>query len=469
MTIYRFFLEMKTRAIIIVAIFAVLMQKLHAQVCANPTTTIFALNQSGGDIDPVNVNTASVGTSLTNSGDAGYPGATGNANGIGLDIQNSSFYFFQNNAAGTQKFVSFNTLTNTYTTLAASPMSNFVVKGCVTADGTGYYCIDGGNNLLFYNISANTWTKIGANLKDQHGNSLTTTFSNLASGDMAIDGVGRLWIVVSSSSNYGLYVLGAPLPNTATSPITLTELIRPTTSTPTGAVFAGIAFSSSGTIYMSTVNDLYILQNNLSLSHVGAFSTPGVGGDLTSCNFPFGILQISWADFSAFLQNNHSVMLTWSVNQQIDNIGFNIERSWDGETWENIGYQGNEPRGNTQTYSFPDNSPNSGVNYYRIKATDFNGRNSYSVIKTVNIAGNNSVNIWPIPAKGTIKIQVQSSSNGSAISNFRIITSWGQSIFSGSLNTGTNTVDVSSLSPGTYIVEVKLPNGEILNQKLLKW
>jgi hypothetical protein len=460
---------MKTKAIIFVAIFVVFMQKLHAQVCANPTNTIYALNQSGGDIDPVNVNTASVGASLTNAGDAGYPGGTGNANGIGLDFQNSTFYFFQNNAAGTQKFVSFNTLTNKYTTLAASPMSNFVVKGCLTADGTGYYCIDGGNNLLYYNIPANTWTTIGSNLKDQNGNSLTTTFSNMGSGDMAIDGVGRLWIVVSSSSNYGLFVLSAPLPNTPTSPITLTEVIPPTTSTPTGAVFAGIAFSSSGTIYMSTVNDLYVLQNNLSLTHVGAFSISGVGGDLTSCNFPFAILQISWADFSAFVQNYHSVILTWSVNQQIDNIGFTIERSSDGETWKNIGYHANEPGDNTLTYSFPDNSPNSGVNYYRIMATDIKGSSSYSVIKTVNIAGTNSVNIWPIPAKGTIKIQVEVSSNGSASSNFRIITLLGQLVSSGLLNTGSNTVDVSSLSPGTYIVEVRLPNGEWLNQKLLKW
>jgi hypothetical protein len=291
----------------------------------------------------------------------------------------------------------------------------------------------------------------------------------MGSGDMAIDGVGRLWIVVSSSSNYGLYVLGAPLPNSATSPIKLTELIPPTSPTPTGAVFAGIAFSSSGTIYMSTVNDLYVLQNNLSLTHVGAFSIPGVGGDLTSCNFPFGILQISWADFSAFVQNNHSVMLTWSVNQQIDNIGFTIERSSDGETWANIGYQANEPGGNTLTYSFRDNSPNNGVNYYRIKATDNKDARSYSVIKTVNISGNNSVNIWPIPTQGTIKIQVEGSSNASASTNFRIITLSGQLVFSGLLNAGSNTVDVSSLSPGTYIVEVKLPNGETLNQKLLKW
>src|ERR1039457_3228839 len=174
---------MKTKAIIFVAIFVVFMQKLHAQVCANPTNTIYALNQSGGDIDPVNVNTASVGASLTNAGDAGYPGGTGNANGIGLDFQNSTFYFFQNNAAGTQKFVSFNTLTNKYTTLAASPMSNFVVKGCLTADGTGYYCIDGGNNLLYYNIPAKKLTKKNYTPKKQQKTKNTHTFHNNTKGE----------------------------------------------------------------------------------------------------------------------------------------------------------------------------------------------------------------------------------------------------------------------------------------------
>lgn len=460
---------MKTIAIIFTAIFVVFMQKLDAQVCANPSNTIYALNQSGGDVDPINVNNASVGASLTNSGDAGYPGATTNANGIGLDIQNSTFYFFQNNSSGSQKFVSFNTLTNTYTTLAASPMSSFVVKGCITADGTGYYCIDGGNNLLYYNIPTNTWTNIGNNLKDQNGNSLTTTFSNLSSGDMAIDGIGRLWIIVSNSSNYGMYVLGAPLPNTPTSPITLTELIPPTTPTPTGEVFAGIAFSSTGTIYMSTVNDLYILQNNLTLTHVGAFSTPGVGGDLTSCNYPFGVLQISWSGFSATLLNNHSVLLNWTISHQVDISGYYVQRSSDGKTWENIGFQANDQGESNLNYSLNDRNPGTGINYYRISAVDVNGNYSYSVIKTVDIVAAKFVKIWPIPAKGTINIQVTTGSNAPSSSNFRIINSSGQLVSSGSLIAGTNTINISSLSPGTYIIELRLPNGENINQKLLKW
>ncbi len=83
---------------------------------------------------------------------------------------------------------------------------------------------------------------------------------------------------------------------------------------------------------------------------MGAFSVPGVGSDLTSCNYPFGVLPVYWAGFAATLQNNNSMLLTWSISQQINNIGFNIQRSKD-ETWENIGFQVNNPDESSLTYS----------------------------------------------------------------------------------------------------------------------
>ena len=166
---------------------------------------------------------------------------------------------------------------------------------------------------------------------------------------------------------------------------------------------------------MSTLNDLYLVNNNLTISHVGAFSVPGVGSDLTSCNYPFGVLPVYWAGFAATLQNNNSMLPTWSISQQINNIGFNIQRSKDGETWENIGFQVNNPDESSLTYSYTDASPKFGINYYRIQEVDLDGNFSYSIIKTVTLSGNNTVSIWPIPTKGTIKVQVPRASNGQGV------------------------------------------------------
>ncbi|MEO7120736.1 MAG: hypothetical protein ABIY62_06540, partial [Ginsengibacter sp.] len=258
-------------------------------MCSDPLNTIYGLDQNG-NIKVININTSSVGSALNNSSATNYPGSTNSSNAIGLDIQSGLFYFFQNNSSGSQIFVSYNAATKTYQTLATSPISGSVVKGCVTADGKGYYCIDASGALCYYNIASNTWTKIGNNLVDQSNNNLATIFSNLGSGDIAIDGTGNLWIVVSSATQWGLYELPAPLPTTNTSTITLHELIAPTQPTPAGSPFGGIAYNSTGQIYMSTVNDLYILSSNFTLSHIGTFSSGGVGADLTSCNYPFSVL-----------------------------------------------------------------------------------------------------------------------------------------------------------------------------------
>lgn len=453
-------------AIILLVIFCTFLKSVHAQVCSDPLNTIYGLDQNG-DIVQVNVNDASVGSAISSSGDAGYPGFTNNANAIGLNIQNGMFYYFQDNASGSQQFVSYDPATSTYTMLANSPISGSVVKGCISADGTGYYCIDGAGKLCYYNIAGNTWVQISSNLVDQTNTSLAGTFAALGNGDMSIDGLGNLWIVVASSTQWGLYKINAPLPTTPTPSVTLNEMIPPVQATPTGLPFVGIAYNATGQIYLCTVNDLYLLENDLSITHINTFSTPGVVVDLTSCNYPIDILPLSWTSFTASLQNNNSVLLSWSVSQQQEETKYYIERSSNGKDWENIGYQQNSAGEGEIDYSFTDARPSNGINYYRIRTSGFDGKGKYSEIKTINIASGKHVNIWPIPATSKINIQVplNTNSNGRSV---QIFNPSGQEVSSTLLYGGVNIVDVSSLKVGYYFARVTLSNGEIINQKFIK-
>ncbi|MGH2647314.1 MAG: T9SS type A sorting domain-containing protein [Ginsengibacter sp.] len=446
-------------------IFCACLQNLQAQVCSDPLNVIYGVTQTG-DIIPINVHDASIGSPLTNSGDPGYPGSTNIANALGLDIQNGTFYYFQNNAAGTQQFISFNTTTNTYTTLANSPITATVVKGCVSADGTGYYCIDGNANFCYYSIVTNTWVKISSNLVDQYGNDLSATFSAIGNGDMVIDGLGNLWIVASSGTQWGLYELNAPLPTTATAIITLTEMVPPTQPTPSGSPFVGIAYNATGQIYLSTVDDLYLLQNDLSITYINTFSTPGVNVDLTSCNYPFNTLSLYWIGFTASLQNNNSVLLKWSVNQQATNIGYNIKRSRDGINWEIIAFEKNNQEESIATYTFTDAGPNQGMNYYRLQALGLDNSSIYSTIKAVNMEVNSNVSIWPVPATRKIYIQIPGTAQSSG--NIKIFNYSGQHVSAGLLHAGINTFDIGSLPVGNYIIYIRLANGDIINQKLVK-
>jgi hypothetical protein len=268
-----FFTILKTslsEALVLSTVTFFAMQSAQAQVCSNPSTVIYGLS-STGVIAPITVSNASVGADVNSTA---YSVATTHANAFGYNSVNGKFYYFQNNTAGSQIFMSFDPVANVYKVLANSPIVGWVNSGCVNFNGTGYYCLDVNSNLCYYNIALNTWTLITNTFTDQYGNNVTNVFSAESSGDMAIDGLGNLWIACSSTTQWALYKLSSPLPTSSTASITMTQLIAPN-ATPTGTNFAGIAFSTSGQIYMSTDNDLYILSNSYTLTHIGSFSVAG--------------------------------------------------------------------------------------------------------------------------------------------------------------------------------------------------
>jgi hypothetical protein len=308
-----------------------------AQICLDPVNIVYGMTNAGV-IYPINVNTGAVGAAIN-------PAYTGNAasssNAIGYNSRNGNFYYFKRNyGASPQEFVSFSPATNTYTVLASSPVTGNVNSGCVTTDGTGYYCIDQNANLAYYNIAANTWTIVTNSFVDKNGTSLTSNFTTYSSGDMAFDALGNLWIVCSGSSKYGLFEIAAPVATTAVASATMKQIVG-ITAMPSSPNFAGIAFSSTGQIYLTTStgsNQLYRLESNLTLTYLTTFSADGAGADLTSCNFPISILAVKWENFSAAAQSNATVALNWSVSDETGSRGFNVERSADGTTWSPIGY-----------------------------------------------------------------------------------------------------------------------------------
>ena len=448
------------KAVIFSALFILIFTQSNAQMCTNPGSTIYALSNSG-NIYPVTVSNGTAGSVINSTS----LNSTNSANGIGYNTVNGLFYYFQNASnGGSQQFVSYNPANGVYTTLASAPITDIAYKACVNFNGTGVYCLDGKGNLCYYNISANTWTLICSTFTDQFSNNVSLTLKAEASGDIAIDGLGNMWIVSSSASKWGLYKLPAPLPTTSVASITVKQLVDPNTATP-GANFAGIAFDPSGNIYMGTNNDLYLLQNNFTLTHLATFSTAGICGDLTSCNYPFNILAVSFEKVSVTAQNNKTVSISWVVSEQKNNKGYYVEQSTDGSSWNELGFVASKiSEGNIQ-YQFTDNNPQAGINYYRIHAVDLDGSDNYSEVKTVNMqnASSTDIKLWPNPARDAIKIQTN---NDNSIA--RVYSQSGSLVSEIRLKSGTNSINVSALAFGAYIVNVREANGQTFNQKFIK-
>jgi len=85
--------------------------------------------------------------------------------------------------------------------------------------------------------------------------------------------------------------------------------------------------------------------------------------------------------------NASGVVLSWTTASEINNHGFEIERSQDDKTFYRIGFvKGTGTTTEIQSYSFVDDIEYSGVKtyYYRLRQVDFDGRSQYSDVVTVD-------------------------------------------------------------------------------------
>ncbi|MFZ1518851.1 MAG: T9SS type A sorting domain-containing protein [Ignavibacteriaceae bacterium] len=96
------------------------------------------------------------------------------------------------------------------------------------------------------------------------------------------------------------------------------------------------------------------------------------------------IVPVELVSFSANVSNN-SVELSWITATELNNSGFEIERSSHTERsrsmadWEKIGFiNGNGTTSESHSYSFIDNNLLPGKYIYRLKQIDFDGTFSYS-------------------------------------------------------------------------------------------
>ena len=100
-------------------------------------------------------------------------------------------------------------------------------------------------------------------------------------------------------------------------------------------------------------------------------------------------LPVELISFTA-VANGNKVTLEWSTATEVDNYGFEIERSQKSnvksETWEKVGFvEGHGNSNSPKKYSFTD-IPQKGTSFqYRLKQIDSDGKYSYSDAISVDI------------------------------------------------------------------------------------
>ena len=122
-----------------------------------------------------------------------------------------------------------------------------------------------------------------------------------------------------------------------------------------------------------------------------------------------GYLPVELVSFSAAALSN-SVALNWKTATENNNMGFDIEKSSDGNVFKKISFvKGKGSTTEENLYTFTDKNVNTGTYYYRLRQIDYNGTYSYSNVVTVKIGTSperfSLFQNYPNPFNPTTKIQ----------------------------------------------------------------
>lgn len=175
-------------------------------------------------------------------------------------------------------------------------------------------------------------------------------------------------------------------------------------------------------------------------------------------------LPVTLLDFSANVREN-LVLLTWQTASEINNAGFEVQRSEEGtQQFEKIGWlNGHGDSQETLTYEWEDATVEKGTTYYyRLMQVDFDGKKTFSEVVSAKLGDVDQItfNLLPNPAKDLVTVQIK----GADLENMglEVIDSNGKIVYH-SLEPlrETTTIDLGFLPAGLFFVRLK---GKSMNQ-----
>ncbi len=169
-------------------------------------------------------------------------------------------------------------------------------------------------------------------------------------------------------------------------------------------------------------------------------------------------LPVSLLSFTATL-NNKAVDLNWSTATETNTKNYNIQRSYNGMQFQNVGSV--NAAGNSSKkidYHFTDaDALQTSANkiFYRLQITDNDGKITFSGVASVNILpGGNVLVVYPNPVKGQLFFRTNKDEN---IATVRISTVNGKTVYAQQFENiqagAQNKINVAALGKGVYYLE----------------
>jgi hypothetical protein len=238
----------------------------------------------------------------------------------------------------------------------------------------------------------------------------------------------------------------------------------------TALVYRANSFGSwlaNGTAITTTGTPAALVLNRAGLTSYGQY---GIAG--TSAN----PLPVTLTSFTV-LAKAKDANLTWSTATEINNKGFDVERSVDGKSFVKVAFVKGAVNSNVKmNYALTDAKAfvvaNSNILYYRLKQVDLNGTVTYSQVVKVSINAENVNTVLAYPNPFTTDYSVSFTTAKAGVANIVMVDMQGRKVlsFTTDIVTGNNMIPVNTvatLEAGVYFVSVAV-NGETQVIKLVK-
>ena len=185
-------------------------------------------------------------------------------------------------------------------------------------------------------------------------------------------------------------------------------------------------------------------------------TTSACGG--TTCTNGTTAVPVELIYFKAEATNKAN-LLRWSTASEQDNAGFQIEKSTNGKDWNILAWvEGNGNSNEVLEYTYEDEYVSVGTAYYRLKQIDFNGEYEYSDVVKVSRTGQTISTLYPNPTNGVLE-------SSELVEGYTVTNTVGIVLLES--NNPTQTIDLSSLSPGVYILQTRDEDNQVSQHKIL--
>ncbi len=157
-----------------------------------------------------------------------------------------------------------------------------------------------------------------------------------------------------------------------------------------------------------SINDFHGIRNGpIGNNNLPQYSTDTPLLTDVSCGVPNSCtsLPVELTEFRGDILNKQ-VELKWATSLELNNAGFEVQKSSDGVNWQIIGFVASQNYTNKYTYN--DSDLPVGISYYRLKQIDFDG--AFELSKVVSVEydnSNNNIQAYPNPSSGKTSIEVK--------------------------------------------------------------